>query len=215
MDTTSDAYMYAGVRMIQDFFRHPLVIAVAPALLQVLGAAVIALVLSERWQRMRQRRDFQRDIFSRFSRLSADAVTQLADLLMSRGKVPDDERRRLALQHIRERSALLAMDGELFGFFPKDDGTLYADLTHLKNLARTLGSMAFSQPPTLRKTFEPVQNCLTAQRKVIQSRILYHMGFIRAIDLDAILAEWLPRTQAIPEGVTILGQPDDLAGDAS
>src|SRR5262249_31628439 len=42
--------------------------------------------LSERWQRTRQRREFQRDILSRFYRLSADVMTQLAELLLARGK---------------------------------------------------------------------------------------------------------------------------------
>jgi hypothetical protein len=107
--------MYAGVRMIPAIWK-----ALDHAVIQLIGAAIIAWVLSERWQRWRQRRDFHHATLVKFSSLSAQVLMDLTHLLVARGKIVESERRRLGIEALSRRAQLLAMDAEMFGLF--EDG---------------------------------------------------------------------------------------------
>jgi hypothetical protein len=66
--------------VISCALRHPLVIA----LVQLGVGLFVAYFLTERWQRWRQRRDFQYRTMVKFSETSMDVFVSLSDLLASR-----------------------------------------------------------------------------------------------------------------------------------
>jgi hypothetical protein len=72
--------------MAWRWLRHPLVIA----LVQVLVGALLAYLLTERWQRWRQRRDFQYRTLIKFSELSYEMMDRLSELLVSRGRIASE-----------------------------------------------------------------------------------------------------------------------------
>lgn len=172
--------------------KHALVVA----LLQFLLAALLAYFLAERWQRWRQRRDFQFQTMVKFNNLSAEAFNRLSELLMARSRIPDDHHNRLRREYLYQRIGLLAMDGELFAAFR--DAAVFQGLVDLKNIMRVLYHMACAPTPVPRSQFEPIQSCMTAQRRVMQTRMIQEMGFFSRRGFRHFLRTWEPRTRLPP-----------------
>jgi hypothetical protein len=118
--------------------------ALLAVVVQLIFAGLGAWLFSEAWQRRRQLRAFQAKALGHFSLFSARLMLDQSELLVSRGKLSAARRHRLARQSLRNRTALLALDVEVFGFFNDD---VYGELIYLKNLSRELHRMAFANPP--------------------------------------------------------------------
>jgi hypothetical protein len=93
--------------------RHPLVIA----LLQVVVGALIAYLLTERWQRWRQRRDFQYRTLVKFSELSYEMMDRLSELLVLRGRMASDLYIAKRREDLSRWTLFVSMRGEVGGLW--------------------------------------------------------------------------------------------------
>ena len=66
--------------------RHPFLIA----LVQIAVGLLAAYLLTERWQRWRQRREFQHKTLAKFSELSNELMDRMSELLMRRTSMPNE-----------------------------------------------------------------------------------------------------------------------------
>jgi hypothetical protein len=73
----------AGVEWLHGY-------GLAAPVVQLLLATLFGLVFAERWQRWRQRRDFQYRTLVKFSDLSSEMMDRTAELLATRGRVAPD-----------------------------------------------------------------------------------------------------------------------------
>jgi hypothetical protein len=176
-----------------DVLEHPLVVA----LLQIILAGSVSYFLTERWQRWRQRREFQNRSMVKFSELSEEAFSRLSELLMSRGRIPDDQHNRLRREHIYRRGPLLAMDGELSVTFK--DVEIFRGLLYLRDIMRILYDMACAPKPVSQEQFEPVQNCMAAQRKLMITIMAGEMGFFSRREVKKALEELEPKAKLPPD----------------
>ncbi len=173
---------------------HPLMIAIV----QIVLAGLVAYFLTERWQRWRQRREFQFRTMVKFSELSEETFRRLTELLVTRGRIQDGQHNQLRREYIYRRGPLLAMDGELFAAFK--DVEIFQGLLYLKDIMRILYQMACATTSVPREQFEPIQNCMTAQRKLMITRMVGEMGFLSRSETRDALQE-LEGKSKLPPGV--------------
>jgi hypothetical protein len=167
MDTTADAYLYAGVRMMGEFYRS-LDNALLAAIVQLAGAGLGAWWLSERWQRWRQRREFQYRTLVTFSERSSKVIfdlTRMASLVEHASM--ESEAKKLTI--LAELTDLLSLDAECRLLF--EDPAIVAGLERLSDL--------FSGEATdwTRASLEKKQKRLRTERLDLVTRMGREMGF--------------------------------------
>jgi hypothetical protein len=173
---------------------HPLIVAIV----QITFAFLLALFFTERWQRWRQRREFQYRAMVKFGELTEEAFSRLSELLVGRGHLPNEQLNRLRREHIYRRGPLLAMDAELGVAF--GDVKLFQGLFYLTDIMRVLLNMACAQQPVPSKEYEPVQECMAKQRKLMITRMAGEMRFLSRRETRVAVRELEPKTK-LPSGV--------------
>src|SRR5262249_18783382 len=98
---------------VDALLRHLLLIAIA----QVVAALLVAYFLTERWQRWRQRRDFQFRTLAKFSELSYELMDRLSELLMGRGRIPEDIYAQKRRAEVARWTVFVSMRGEVMACF--------------------------------------------------------------------------------------------------
>src|SRR5713101_631894 len=113
--------------------RHPLFIA----LVQLVMGLFAAYFLTERWQRWRQRREFQHLAMVKFADLSMGIFDRLTELLVRRiGRGLDDTTRALSREYMAYRVGFLALETEIFAAF--QDPAITTEYLALVGTAKTL-----------------------------------------------------------------------------
>ena len=176
-------------------FKHPLFVA----LVQLGGGALAAYFLAERWQKWRQRRDFQFRTLVKFSELSEEAFNRLSELLVLADRRSPERRRALLREFVYLRGRLFAMDGEIRTVF-KDDN-IFSGLIYLRDIMRILYNIASRDADIRREEFEPIQDCMAAQRSLMISRMAREMRFYSRREYRQAMIHFGPRAQ-LPPGVT-------------
>lgn len=187
---------------IATLFQHALVVA----LFQAVFLALVAYFLTERWQRWRQRREFQYRSLVKFSELSEEAFNRLSEMLMLTWRLVRSEASPFVVrpkisemqrEFVDGRARLLAMDGELGAGFK--DPKILQGLIYLRDIMRILYGMV-SKGFALKSQFEPVQQCMAQQRKVMITRMARGMGLLSKREARHALEELEPQAK-LPPGV--------------
>lgn len=164
--------MVLDSEILFPLLKYPLVVA----MLQLLLGGVLAYFLAERWQRWRQRREFQFRTLVKFGELSEEVFNRLSELFMSKDKIPEDKHNELKREYLYRRGPLLGMDGEMSAAFKQAE--LSMDLLRLRDIIGKLYNMASRKGPISREEFEPEQDGLAAHRKVMLTRMTREMKLL-------------------------------------
>lgn len=135
-----------------NVLRHTLVVAILSGVVQLAGAAFIAWKLSERWQRWRQRRDFQHRTMAKFAEVSLQLAGDFSSLGVDRPHVPGDvslkDFRALGRLTADHGAQLLSLEYQIRGLFRGDRDAIYMEVVPLRDLITEIQRMAFASPQT-------------------------------------------------------------------
>lgn len=185
--------------MAWRWLRHSLVIA----LIQLLLGALVAYALVERWQRWRQRRDFQYRTLVKFSELSYEMMDRLSELLVTRGRMAPDAyvaRRREALSRwtlfVSMRGEVMAAYGHAFVKGKAYQG-VFNNLTALRDHLNATEAV-----PLVR--FEPDQEKFLAYREAVVAYMVRAMSLLSGKAWKAELDAAEVRVQAAEDRLAAL-----------
>lgn len=152
---------------------HPLFVALA----QLLIDAFIAYVLTEKWQRWRQRRESQHHTLVKFSELTYELTDLLAELLMLRGKMAPEIYITKNRELVSRWTALAATRGEVMAAYGRPL-VLDAHYQGVFNTLKTLRAYVREPAPVLRTRFEPEQEKFLAHREAVVAHMVRAMGLL-------------------------------------
>jgi hypothetical protein len=163
-----------------ELFRHPLLIA----LVQLLVGGLAAYFLTERWQRWRQRRDFQHRAMVKCGEVTMEQFELLSELLTrrTRGAAPEWTSA-LGREYLAHRVKFHALEGELLAVFQAPG--IMQTYRALKETAQTFATMVSSGETLDRQGLKPIQQRFLAQRQLLTTRMVAEMGFLSETQLRA------------------------------
>lgn len=136
------AAIVAYAALVFEILNKPLLVAG----LQLLVGGLIAWIFTERWQRWRQRRDFQYAALVSFARSSTEVFATLYELLLAKSQMaPQQERDKLQREYTAKLAPLLAVDADFFAAF--HDSALVYDFERLAKLMDLVHNTAVGSPP--------------------------------------------------------------------
>jgi len=153
--------------------KHPLFISIA----QLAIGGLVAYLLTERWQRWRQRREFQHRTLVKFSELSYELMDLVAELLVLRGRMAGDayvEKRRELLSRW---TVFASMRPEVMAAYGRDF-ILSVDYQGTVNTLSTLRSYVGAPQPVPQERFEPEQEQFLAYREAVVAHMVHAMGLL-------------------------------------
>ena len=150
--------------------RHPLFIAVVQ-----LGFGLLAAwFLTEKWQRWRQRRDFQYHTMSKFSETSMEMFVIVSELLTAKAagmpRSSDGERR-----YITQRVSFHSLEAEIMASF--GDGPILASYYSLNERLKKLFDFVQANAAVSQNTFEPILQGFLDERKEMLGQMIKAMKF--------------------------------------
>ena len=154
--------------------RHPLFVA----LVQLVVGGVGAFWLTERWQRWRQRREFQYKTMSTFSEVSMELFVVLGELLAihpHRQAMADvwDERQR---RYISQRVPFHALEADILASFKR--GEILIGYYELNGKAKTLFDFVQSTGQLSEAMFKPIQDDFLKRRKRLLGEMIADMKLL-------------------------------------
>jgi hypothetical protein len=164
--------------------RHPLF----TALVQLLVGILIAYLLTERWQRWRQRREFQHRTLVKFSELSNEMMDLLSELLIRRGHMRTEAWVEKQREFISRWTAFTAIRGEMMGAFGRQF-ILSADYQGVFNALTKLRSYVGAPAPVPQQQFEPEQEKFLANREAVVASMLRSMKLLQRKDWESELQQ--------------------------
>lgn len=199
MDTTARDFLCSGLpfmAFMDVVLRHPLFVAAV----QLAIAAGVAWFVTERWQRWRQRRDFQHEAMRGLAGSSAEALRVLYELMAARG----ERREELKREYPTKLAPLLALDADFFASF--DDERLLKDFYYLSGVMNAAFETV-SAPDTMAEAqARATLKCVTAQRRLMIAKMSQEMGLPRGS--AALLYDLEQRAKALPPGVSVAAVPE-------
>jgi len=160
--------------------KHPLFIA----LVQLGVGLVAAYFLTERWQRWRQRREFQYRLMSKLSETSTELFVLLADMLTMRARPVEPElvkTRMVELQekqrtYIIRRTAFHALEAEVMASFTRAEtmSGYYA----LNDQAKVLFDLVQASALPAPAVYEPAQNEFRRRQKTLLGQMVVEMKLL-------------------------------------
>jgi hypothetical protein len=145
-----------------------------PVVVQVVGGSLTAYFLTERWQRRRQRREFQQRALTKLSEIAGDFHFRVTELIEDVDtKRPNGASKDSSRELLRGEDALSTLETELISAFRRQDvRKAYADLSVT---ASFICEMSRPNRPLDMSLAARVQRRFLAQMRVIQSRMLREM----------------------------------------
>ena len=159
---------------------HPLLVAAV----QLLIGLGIAYLFAERWQRWRQRREFQHRTLVRFSELSYEMMDWLAELLVLRARMAPElyiARRR---EFLSRWTIFVATGAEVLASY----GRRFVRSAHYQGVYTALNALRAAVnavEPVLRERFEPEQEKFLAYREAVVANMIHAMGLLSNADWKA------------------------------
>jgi hypothetical protein len=145
---------------------------------QFILASVFAFVFAERWQRWRQRRDFQYRTLGKFSELSYEMMDRLAELLVTRGQLCADDYRAKHREFVSRWTLFVALRSEVLASFGRGLVHTEAYQGAFDALNRLRGH-AIANQPVPQAQFEPDQERFLAHREAVVAHMIHDMGLLR------------------------------------
>jgi hypothetical protein len=178
-------------------------------LAQLLLATLFGFLFAERWQRWRQRREFQYRTLVKFSELSYEMMDRLSELLMARGRMrPDvyaDKRREFVSRWI----ALMSTRGEVMACFGRRF-LLREEYQGLFNALKVLRGYVAAPEPIPRLRFEPEQEKFLAYREAVVADMVRAMGLVSKRQHLAEKRAWQARVQEANAAATTTETADTV-----
>jgi hypothetical protein len=169
--------------------RHPLLIALAQLAVGLFGAYF----LTERWQRWRQRREFQYRTMAKLSETSMELFVVLGELLsihpqrMAMADVWDDRQRR----YIAQRVAFHAVEAEIMASYR--NGKILEKYHSLNDTAKKLFDLVQSSGAITTGQFQPIQDEFLKERKAVLGQMIAEMKALRLVGAPGAPTLVLPR----------------------
>lgn len=149
---------------------------IAP-IVQLLLVTVLGFAFAERWQRWRQRRDFQYRTLVRFSELSTDLMDRLSELLVMRGRIATEAYAEKRREMIARWTSLASMRPEVMACFGRAF-ILSEDYQRMFTALSTLMALARAPEPVPLARFEPEEEKFLAHREAVVANMVRAMGFV-------------------------------------
>jgi hypothetical protein len=164
-------------------------------LAQLVLATAFGFVFAERWQRWRQRRDFQYRTLVKFSDLTYEIFDKISALLMLRGGMPPDVYLQRQREMVSTWTMFAAMRGEVMASYGRHLllSEPYQGLFRALDTLREYVRASESVPQT---RFEPVQERYLAHRETVVAEMVRAMGLVSKEDYAAELEMSRQRLQA-------------------
>ena len=172
---TEREYLYAGIPILSailNLLGHPLLVAAT----QLSGAAWIAYSLTERWQRWRQRREFQYRLMGRFSRNTEQCFGLLVEALRAEGRANTNLRRFLGKSYARSRWHIHGLLSETELMF--ENQRIAEEMYLMIDAMTELEQMTLSQPPAQPERYDPVLLWARCLRDLVMARMSREMALI-------------------------------------
>jgi len=138
---------------------------------------VVGFVFVEKWQRWRQRREFQYRTMSKLSETSTELFVLLADMLTARATGPVDlgllEKQRL---YIVKRTAFHALEADIMASFTRSE--TMAGYYALNGKANELFKLVQSVTAPTPSQYEPVQSEFQKLQKVLFGQMVSEMKLL-------------------------------------
>jgi hypothetical protein len=151
--------------------------ALLTPVVQFILATVFAAFIAEKWQRWRQRRDFQYKTLTKFSELSYEMTGRIAELLVGRGKLPDNVYREKQREMVTRWTVFLSMRGEVMASFGRDF-ILRPEYQGVFTALNTLRAFLREPAPVPEARFEPEQEKFLANREAVVALMVRAMGLV-------------------------------------
>jgi hypothetical protein len=174
---------------------HGLLVSVV----SLVGGGVIAYRFSERWQRWRQRRDFQYRTMTTLASAGADTVRVLYELMFAQSHVDPKRHQELLREYPIKLLPLLALDADFFATF--EDDSLGPDLDYLTGVMGAAHKALAASGPIPVEHVRAILKCATAQRRLMIVKMSGEMDLARAT--DSLRHDLERRARALPAGVTV------------
>jgi len=158
------------------------------ALVQLLFAIMVGWFLTERWQRWRQRRDFQYRTLGKFSELSYEMMDRLSELLVGRGKLEIDKYRAQHRELVSRWSLFVSMRGEVMAAY----GRQFTSERHFQGRFASLNALRSyvrAQDPVPQERFEPEQEKFFGHREAVVAEMVRAMGLLSKQDCESEIAQ--------------------------
>jgi hypothetical protein len=184
----------------EAMLQHPLFVAFVP----VVVGGLFAYALTERWQRWRQRREFQHRTLVKFSELTYGLMDLLAELLVGRrrGMMLDDyaqKRREL----VSRWTVFASIRGEAMAAYGRDF-VLTEEYQGVFTSLETLRSYVRAQQPVPHERFEPEQERFLAYREAVVANMVKAMRLLSQNDWKAEVEQSSARVRAADSALAAL-----------
>jgi len=159
--------------VLKDVLIHPLFIGIV----QVILGGVAAYFLTERWQRWRQRREFQYRTMSKFSEISMEIFVLSGELLSIRplqqmmADAWDDKQRR----YISQRVLFHALEADIMACF---SGEILRRYYELNRKGKALFDLVQSTGHFDKMAYEPIQDAFLNGRKDLLGNMIAEMKLL-------------------------------------
>jgi hypothetical protein len=164
-------------------------------LVQFVLAMIVAVFLAERWQRWRQRRDFQYKTLARFSEVTYDIMDRISELLVGRGRMQVEQYLLKRREFVTQWTVMGAMRPEVIACYGRglvrgeDYQGMFAAFNALRAFINAL-------EPVAQETFAPEQEKFLVYRERVVTRMVYAMRLLPRKDFDAEMHQWEQRLEA-------------------
>lgn len=179
--------------MLKDVLIHPLFIGVV----QIILASVAAYFLTERWQRWRQRREFQYRTMSKFSETSMEIFVLLGELLSIRplqrmmADAWGDRQRR----YISQRVLFHALEADIMASFKR--GEILSGYSKLNSKGKELFDLVQSTGQFDKTAYEPIQDAFLKGRKDLLGNMIVEMKLLSWWERRALRRASLSKDQKL------------------
>lgn len=170
---------------------HPLFIA----LIQLAVGIGLGYLLTERWQRWRQRREFQHRTLVKFNELSNEMMDRLAELLVRRGNMPGDVYAAKHREWLSRWTLFASLRGEVMAGY----GRQFIVDKHFQGVFVALNALrTFLNAPERvpQEQFEPEQEKFLAHREAVVAHMVHAMGLLSRRDWRSEVAAAETRVRA-------------------
>ena len=146
-------------------------------LMQLLLATLFGFVFAERWQRWRQRRDFQYRTLVKFSELSPEMMDRTAELQATRGRVAPDVYEEKRREMVSRWTVFASMRGEVLASYGRHL-LLSENYQGMFTAHNALRAHARAPEPVPLARFEPEEERFLAQREAVIAEMVRSMGLL-------------------------------------
>lgn len=156
---------------------------------QLLLATLLGFFLAERWQRWRQRREFQHRAMMTFSEVSLDVFDRLSTILTRRvGRRKDETHHKLYAEAMTRRVPLQALAEQVYTLYDKH-AVIKHHFDELLKAGGALTRLTEADVGVAESEYQPVRVRFFRERKLVMIHMFASMGLIRRAYVGPMVRE--------------------------